>query len=305
MQEARRCRCWSGSASLFILLLAVSGCGDGSPRIESNTVQLIVNADDVGLHEVYTDASLAARLAGGVSSLSIVACGRDADRAIALLKGHPELDVGIHLALNSCGEALTPRDVAPSLYNEDGVMWATEEEATSHVRPEEAKIEWEAQIRKVLDAGLHVSHLDGHMGCYLHSRESFLAALDLAKQFQVPLIASNMHADIPPEDRDLFGTASYTGVWRMGGAEETLENRTQAYRQLFESLSPGIHYIWTHQGRPIPDSEELGDLDLRINDYDFWTGGAADGLVDELGLEVIDCSSLEKRFREALASRDR
>jgi predicted glycoside hydrolase/deacetylase ChbG (UPF0249 family) len=298
-----RCRYWSRGVAFLAVFSALLGCGDDSHHAGANTVQLIVNADDVGGNDIYTDASLDARLAGGVTSLSIIACGWDADRAIALLEEHPDLDVGIHLALNSCTNALTPREVAPSLYNEDGVMWHTEEEVATHVRPEEAKIEWEAQIRRVLDAGLHVSHLDGHMGCYFHSRELFLAALDLAKQFQVPLIASNMHPDIPQEDRDLFLLTSYTGVYRLDGVPETLENRTQAYRQLLGRLSPGIHYIWTHQGRPTPDSEELGDMDLRIDDYDFWTGSAARELLDELGYEMIDCSSLETRFREALASR--
>jgi predicted glycoside hydrolase/deacetylase ChbG (UPF0249 family) len=303
MQQTRRYYRWSAGAAFFVLAPILVGCGGDSPRTEANTIRLIVNADDVGLHPIFTDASLDARLAGAVSSLSIVACGRDADRAITLLKRHPELDVGVHLALNGDGPALTPRQVAPSLYNRDGVMWATENEVASHVRPEEAKIEWEAQIRKIRDAGLHVSHLDGHMGCYFHSRELFLAALDLAKQLQVPLIASNRHADIPAEDRDLFAVASYTGVWRMGGAEETLENRTEAYRQLIASLGPGLHYIWTHQGKPTPDSEGLGDLDLRIDDYLFWTGAAAHGVRDELGFEMIDCSSLETQFRAALDSR--
>ena len=305
MQQAQRILCWSAGAAFFVLVPALVGCGRDSPDNEANAVRLIVNADDVGLHEIFTDASLDARLAGGVSSLSIVACGRDADRAIALLRRHPELDVGVHLALNNCGPTLTPREVAPSLYNEDGVMWATEDEAATHARPEEAKIAWEDQIRKVLDAGLHVSHLDGHMGCYFHSREHFLAALDLAKQFQVPLIASNRHGDIPPEDLDLFGLASYTGVWRMGGAEETLENRTEAYRQLFGSLSPGVHYIWTHQGQPTSDSDGLGDLDLRIDDYLFWTGGPARRVLADLGYEMIDCASLEAQFRKALASGER
>jgi predicted glycoside hydrolase/deacetylase ChbG (UPF0249 family) len=129
-------------------------------------------------HPVFTDASLEALLSGRISSASIIVPGRDADRALAILKDHPELDVGVHLTLNGDGPPLTPRERVPSLYNDKGTMWDTPEEVAARVRPPEARMEWEAQVRKALDAGIRVTHLDSHMACYFQSRELFRAALE-------------------------------------------------------------------------------------------------------------------------------
>ena len=274
-------------------LLILAACA----RPGAQEVALIVNADDVGAHPVFTDASLEALLSGRISSASIIVPGRDADRALAILKDHPELDVGVHLTLNGDGPPLTPRERVPSLYNDKGTMWDTPEEVAARVRPPEARMEWEAQVRKALDAGIRVTHLDSHMACYFQSRELFRAALEVAKQYHIPLISPYIPGYVSAQERDLFPIASYAGIYRIEGREETLENRAEAYRRLLAGLRPGIHYLYTHHGRPQPGSsaEAPGDLDIRIDEFAFWTGELSERLLNELKCRLIRIKDLAKQ----------
>lgn len=296
------------SVEILLTLGMTAGCAQRSARTETgaNTeslessdraILIVVNADDVGVHPNFTDASLAALESGVVSSASVLAPGHDADRALALLAEHPEYEVGVHLTLTGDWAPLTPKDSAPGLYNENGTMWDTAAQAAAHVKPEEARIEWDAQIRKVLDAGIRISHLDSHMGCYFENRGLYLAALELAKKYKVPLISPS----IPPySGRSAgahFSVDSYIGIYTLPhGTEETITNRSAAYRELFSGLGPGIHYLYTHHG--LPAEPPFGDLPLRIDEFEFWNGGA-DALLKEYGIGRSGLAPVVKRFLAA------
>lgn len=296
------------SVEILFALGMTAGCAQRSARPDAGAkaagaesaereILIVVNADDVGGIPNFTDASLAALEAGAVSSASVLATGHDADRALALIAEHPEYEIGVHLTLTGDWVPLTPKETAPGLYNENGTMWDTAAQAAAHVSSEEARIEWDAQVRKVLDAGVGISHLDSHMGCYFENRGLYLAALELAKKYGVPLISPS----IPPySGRSAgahFSVESYGGIYTLpNGAEETLENRTAAYRELFSRLDPGIHYLFTHHGLPVEQPE--GDLPLRIDEFEFWTGEAP-ALLKEYGIGRSGLAPVAERFLAA------
>jgi predicted glycoside hydrolase/deacetylase ChbG (UPF0249 family) len=304
-------------SSVFILFVSLvtfltilySGCSTNSnvgsitktksalKEIYNGKVVLIVNGDDLGVTEIFTDATIDAYLKGSISSTTIIANGHDVERAIALLKSHPELPVGIHLTLTGDWKPLTS---GASLCDTTGLMWNTAEEAVQHVIPAEAAAEWEAQIKKIIDAGLDVSHIDSHMGCYFQSQELYAAAYNLAKKYKLPLTSPFIPDFLLPGERKFFALSSYSGIYRMGNTEETLENRTAAYWKKFSELSPGMHYLFTHQGWMPSDSIITGDLDLRINDYKFWTGKDTKKELSDKGYIMIGCTPLKEEFQAAL-----
>lgn len=311
MQKKRRLL--SGPTCLLILSV-ITGCrclrNSGAVSmnernawedIPQDKIVLIVNGDDVGIDPVFTDATLDACLKRKISSASILTPGPDADRAIALWKEHPELDIGIHFCLTGRWEPLTS---GASLRNENGLMWDTSEEAARHVKPEEAAVEWEAQIKKVVDAGVSFSHIDSHMGCYFLSRALLMAAYNLAVKYRVLLISGFIPGQMPSSLRGFFPFSSYTGIYTLGNDEETLENRTAAYWQLLGKLQPGIHYLFSHQGLEPPDKSISGDLGLRINDYKFWTSEATHAELAARGIVMISCALLKKGLRQALQYAD-
>jgi chitin disaccharide deacetylase len=260
-------------------------------------VVLIVNGDDLGITELFTDATLDAYLKGAISSTSIVAPGNDVERAIKLLKDHPNLPAGVHLTLTGGWKPLTS---GASLCNESGLMWNTSEEAAQHVIPAEAEVEWDAQVKKILDAGIEVTHLDSHMGCYFGTPELFAAALRLAKKYKLPLISPNDIPFIPTTDKKFFSISSYSGIYRLSNEAETLENRTAAYWKMLGDFKPGIHYLYTHQGWEPGYKIITGDLDLRINESKFWKNEETKKQLTEKGYIVIGCAPVKADFQTAL-----
>ncbi len=61
--------------------------------------QLIVTADDVGLHRGMTGGAIRAHRQGIVTACSVVANGAAFDDAVARLRDVPSLEAGVHLAL--------------------------------------------------------------------------------------------------------------------------------------------------------------------------------------------------------------
>ena len=127
--------------------------------------RLIVSADDLGLHEAINTGVVAAHEEGIVTAASMVACGRAFEDACRLVRNRPQLDLGIHLTLieekpllsPSELKTLAPRGRLPATYRHLflGLM-------RRRIDLNEVEKELGAQIQKVLDAGLAVSHLDSH-----------------------------------------------------------------------------------------------------------------------------------------------
>lgn len=129
------------------------------------TRSLIVSGDDLGVHEAINRGVLEAHEQGIVTSASIVACGRAFDHACALVLKRKKLDVGIHLTLveerpllgTQSLKTLAPQGVFPKTYQHLFV-----ELMKGRIDLEEIEMEWDAQIQRVLRAGLDITHFDSH-----------------------------------------------------------------------------------------------------------------------------------------------
>ena len=129
------------------------------------TSRLIVHADDFGIAPAVDDGIVEAHERGIVTSTSIMATGLAFEHAVALARSRPGLDLGVHLVLTE-QRPLCAGEV-PSLVDADGRFLR---HATTFARRliggrvvlAEARRELDAQIRRVRDAGLAVTHLDGH-----------------------------------------------------------------------------------------------------------------------------------------------
>jgi predicted glycoside hydrolase/deacetylase ChbG (UPF0249 family) len=149
--------------------------------------RLIVNGDDFGRTESLTRGVIAAYEHGILTSTSIVAGSVHFDLAVALAKEHPGLGVGVHLVVDEYAPVANPDDV-PSLLRARGGFHsrpvALLEILLGRVRREEVAREWEAQIARVVDAGLQPTHLDGHGHCHASPTLAGVVA-DLAAKFGI------------------------------------------------------------------------------------------------------------------------
>jgi hopanoid biosynthesis associated protein HpnK len=127
---------------------------------------LIVNADDLGLHEDINRGIYLAHSKGIVTSTSLVACGEAFADASAMIQECPDLDVGVHLTLIEERPLSSPREV-PGLVGADGRFLPSYRRLTARVlggrvSPGEVRKELRAQIERVVATGRRPSHLDGH-----------------------------------------------------------------------------------------------------------------------------------------------
>jgi len=132
----------------------------------SSGIRLIVNADDFGIAEAVNRGIAEAHDRGIVTSTSIMATGLAFEHAVALARSRPRLAVGVHLVLTEqrplAGSAAVPTLVGPNGHFAPHLAQFWAKQLRGRVSLTEVRAELEAQLRRVLDAGIAVSHLDGH-----------------------------------------------------------------------------------------------------------------------------------------------
>jgi predicted glycoside hydrolase/deacetylase ChbG (UPF0249 family) len=139
--------------------------------------QLIVTADDVGLHPGMTEGAIRAHREGIVTACSVVANGAAFDDAVARLREVPSLEVGVHLALVE--ERSLTGLFMPGKYTAFVPLYLLR--ALSIV---EIERELRAQIERVLATGLRVTHLNGHQHLHLLPR-IFAVVARLAREYGI------------------------------------------------------------------------------------------------------------------------
>ena len=152
---------------------------------------LIVNADDLGWTEGVNRGITDAHRRGLVTSTSLLANGRAFASGVTVAKVHRELGVGVHLNLSD-GPPVASSHSVKSLLNSAGEFEGSPESlllkmAKRTLRGEEIEREWDAQIQKILGAGIEPTHLDGHK--HVHMLPGlFEVALRLAKKHGIGAI---------------------------------------------------------------------------------------------------------------------
>ncbi len=143
---------------------------------------LIITSDDFGLSPGVNAAVEKAWRDGILTNASIMPNGAAFDEAVEIARRNPGLQVGLHLTLVQ-GAAVLPPDRVPGLVDEAGNF--TDNPVAAGMRYffdkglyKQLKQEIEAQIVKVRDAGIPLSHVDGHLNIHLHPTVfAFLADL--------------------------------------------------------------------------------------------------------------------------------
>ena len=127
--------------------------------------RLIINADDFGLTGGVNRAIAEAHSRGVVTSATLMATGAAFDDAIARTRENPRLSVGCHVLLVD-GTPASRAAALPSLVNGDQFQNSLARFAHAALRgrlnASEITVEVAAQIRKLQQAGLKVSHVDTH-----------------------------------------------------------------------------------------------------------------------------------------------
>ena len=136
--------------------------------------RLIVNADDFGFTAGINRGIVEAHERGIVTSSTLMATGRAFEDAVRLAKNLPHLSVGCHIVVID-GEPVLEAKQLPSITSgdsgavrfRDGLKSFAARAAMGRLNEDEIETEAGAQIRKLLAAGLNVSHIDTHKHTHL------------------------------------------------------------------------------------------------------------------------------------------
>src|SRR3989441_8854383 len=135
-----------------------------------SAVSLIIRTDDIGMSHSVNMAMQKLVSTGMPVSVSVLFVCPWYQEAVEILKQHPTVSVGIHLALNSEWKNYRWGPVAgstavPSLVDENGFFFPSSEALHQH-NPNVAEVEKElrAQIDRALRSGVKIDYVDFHMG---------------------------------------------------------------------------------------------------------------------------------------------
>jgi predicted glycoside hydrolase/deacetylase ChbG (UPF0249 family) len=129
--------------------------------------RLILNADDFGLTRGINRAIAELHFAGALTSATLMANGPAFDDAVSIANANPTLGIGCHIVLID-GKPISPPGTIPSLICSDGKNFRSSlidfHLAVLRGKVSEADIlrEASAQIKRLQNAGINVTHVDTH-----------------------------------------------------------------------------------------------------------------------------------------------
>jgi predicted glycoside hydrolase/deacetylase ChbG (UPF0249 family) len=212
---------------------------------------LVLHADDLGMAHSVNRATFEALEKGWISSASILVPCPWFPEVATWARAHPEADLGIHLALNSEWTSFRWRPLGAgadvtSLVDDQGYFPLVETTVAAKAKPPEVDRELRRQIDRAKGAGIHLSHLDSHMGALFQSPALLAVYLDLGKTYGLPLLLQRS-GDGGRDDALIDRVLSIEpGVPASGWLA--------AYQKLLDPLPPGVYEVIVHLAY---DDEEM------------------------------------------------
>ena len=250
--------------------------------------QLIITSDDFGLSRGVNKAVEKAWQEGLLTCASIMPGGTAFDDAVAIARRNPGLQVGLHLTLVQ-GKAVLPPSQIPGLVDEAGCFSDNPVEAGMRYffhkgLYKQLRREIEAQIERVVDSGIPLSHIDGHLNIHLHPTV-FAFLCDLMPRYGITSfrlsrerLSHNLRFDRQRRlgktvERVIFGALANharphlerLGIRYAGEVKGVLNSgrMTEEYLlNIIDGLNEGLTELYFHPGI-LPDAE----ISRRMPDY--------------------------------------
>lgn len=225
----------------------------------ANSRLLIIHADDFGMMHTVNTAIEEAMEKGWVTSASIMVPCPWFPEVAAWAKAHPKADLGIHLTVNADWTTLRWTPVSPqpkgsSLLDDAGYLPLLTEQVAAKAKMPDVETETRAQVDKAQASGIHLSHLDSHMGTLFATPDLLNVYLGLGKHYNLPLMIPRHgeQAGKPVEISDVFSAMKVTPppvlldqvLEVMPGVPQS--QWFDAYKEMLAPLPPGTYQLIVH-----------------------------------------------------------
>jgi len=276
-------------AVVLVVLCAAADSSGGEPRNLAESLGykagdrlLIVNGDDAGMCHAANEGTIESLETGLMTSSSIMVPCPWFYEIAQYAKTHPEKDFGLHLCHTSEWKKyrwgpVAPRGQVPGLVDGSGCLWPEVEQVYAHSNPDEAFTEARAQIRKALDAGVDVTHLDSHMGTLQYDPRYMEAYLKLAREFDLPVrMASQATLEKfhQPTLRSKFSAQGILFPDYFIYEELPQESRDVKafWLKIVAGLKPGVTELYIHAAKPTEELQAItGSWQTRAAEFEVFT----------------------------------
>lgn len=280
--------------------------------------QLIVNADDFGLHPLINAGIIKGHQEGFITSTSLMPSAPCWQEAVRLAKENPRLGIGVHLTLVGGVPSVLPKEKVSSLLDDDGLFLPdyvafAKRYYSGAVKKAELEAELRAQLERALSCGVNITHIDSHQHTHVLPGINSLV-LKLSNEYNI------IRVRIPKEGY-LFTGGYQTGVGRLIGRSglsfcadmaalraDSLGLRhpqhfygmlagghlnAQLIANILRQLPEGVSEIMTHPGL---DSAALGKaFSWQYHwreELDAYLDAGNKALLKELGIEPVSFAAL-------------
>lgn len=280
--------------------------------------QLIVNADDFGLHPLINAGIIKGHQEGFITSTSLMPSALCWQEAVRLAKENPRLGIGVHLTLVGGVPSVLPKEKVSSLLDDDGLFLPdyvafAKRYYGGAVKRSELEAELRAQLERALESGVNITHIDSHQHTHVLPGINSLV-LKLSNEYNI------IRVRIPKEGY-LFTGGFQTGVGRLIGRSglsfcadmaalraDSLGLRhpqhfygmlagghlnAQLIANILRQLPEGVSEIMTHPGL---DSAALGKaFSWQYHwreELDAYLDAGNKALLKELGIEPVSFAAL-------------
>lgn len=241
---------------------------------------LIVNADDFGLTEGVNNGIVESYKNGIVRSTTMLANSKAFDHGVKLSGENPGLAIGVHLAL-TIGKPLTSG--LKTIVDSEGNFFKISviEEKIPSFDENELETEFTAQIEKILNAGIKVTHFDSHHHVHMLPKINAMT-VKLAKKYGVSIRKiKGFENDVPTTSE--FSEKFYAGGVTVKGFEELINSYDNV-----ESLETMCHPA-------IVDDELLGMSSYakqRTEELNIVTCKDIKEFIESKGIKLVNYSDL-------------
>ena len=280
--------------------------------------QLIVNADDFGLHPLINAGIIKGHQEGFITSTSLMPSAPCWQEAVRLAKENPRLGIGVHLTLVGGVPSVLPKEQVSSLLDDEGLFLPdyvafAKRYYSGAVKKAELEAELRAQLERALSCGVNITHIDSHQHTHVLPGINSLV-LKLSNEYNI------IRVRIPKEGY-LFTGGFQTGVGRLIGRSglsfcadmaalraDSLGLRhpqhfygmlagghlnAQLIANILRQLPEGVSEIMTHPGL---DSAALGKVFSWQyhwrEELDAYLDAGNKALLRELGIEPVSFAAL-------------
>ncbi|WP_279581359.1 polysaccharide deacetylase family protein [Fodinicola feengrottensis] len=260
---------------------------------------LILNLDDFGMYPAINAAVVRSIEDGIATSCSLMVPCPAAPAAICLLRDRPEIPFGIHLTL-FCDTTdyrwgpLSAAEKVPSLLDKTGALFTPKEVPTllAQAHLDEVELEFRAQIRAVVDAGLTPTHLDWHCLAdggrtdILEMTVSLAAEYGLAVRIWLePALGRFREQGLPVVDHDFLDSFSLD-----------LDGKADRYARLLREVPRGLTEWAVHPGMGDAQAQAIdpGGWRVRRTDYEFLISSLAREILQEEEIFVTDYRAAQR-----------